>query len=216
MKKNFRIAPRKSYLLLILSLISLALFLFVFLLVWQHSFIFDWDYAVNSSVATLWSPALIWLMTAITNIGSGISFYLLMLVVVGYFVYYQQWKKIFVLVGSLIIGGLLVTLFKDGLARLRPGNALLDVGGYSFPSGHATMRLILFGGLLYCFKDEIKDVIWRWVFMIAMVLLIFLIGFSRVFLAVHWMSDVVAGWFLGLGVLLMVVFVVENYVFKKN
>jgi len=158
---------------------------------------------------------LILLMTLITNVGSGIMFYLIMLVVVGYFIYVRRWKKIFILVSSLIIGGLLVTLFKDGLARLRPSDALLDVGGFSFPSGHATMRLILFGGLLYCFKDEISDAVWRLVFMITMVMLIFLIGFSRIFLAVHWMSDVLAGWFLGLGVLLLMIFLADR-IFKKS
>jgi undecaprenyl-diphosphatase len=187
----------------------------IFLFVWLRSFIFDFDYAMNSSVSSFWSPALIWLMTLITNVGSGIMFYLIMLVVVGYFIYVRRWKKIFILVSSLIIGGLLVTLFKDGLARLRPSDALLDVGGFSFPSGHATMRLILFGGLLYCFKDEISDAVWRLVFMITMVMLIFLIGFSRIFLAVHWMSDVLAGWFLGLGVLLLMIFLADR-IFKKS
>ena len=85
-------------------------------------------------------------------------------------------------------------VFKDMLAQprpfiLEPGLNLIEASGYGFPSGHAQGSLVFFGMLALLIRK-------RWFTVIAMIL-IFLIAFSRVYLGVHFPTDILGGWFLG-------------------
>jgi undecaprenyl-diphosphatase len=74
---------------------------------------------------------------------------------------------------------------------------LIPETGFSFPSGHTTLSIAFFGVLIYLFKDEIKNKTLRYLFITISLLLPFLIAFSRLYLNVHWFTDVVAGLFIG-------------------
>lgn len=95
--------------------------------------------------------------------------------------------------------GILVQLLKQGFARPRPGIVAhaLQVTGWSFPSGHSLMStatLLTLGALLGAGRR--RTAIRRYFLGLAAVLA-FVVGASRVYLGVHWPSDVVAGWLLG-------------------
>lgn len=101
--------------------------------------------------------------------------------------------------GGLSIGAGLSTYFKHTLKRSRPLESLYEITahGYSFPSGHALVAMVFYGFLGYCLVYAARK---RWQKMCIAFLtigLIFLIGYSRVALGVHFASDVVAGWLLG-------------------
>jgi undecaprenyl-diphosphatase len=116
-------------------------------------------------------------------------------------------------------GGLLLeTLIKLIVQRARPENSLITETGFSFPSGHATMSLILFTLLLLTFKNDIKNNALKWVFIVCNITLILLIGLSRIYLNVHWFSDVIGGFALGLFwlTLLILVFKYVNVSLKKR
>jgi undecaprenyl-diphosphatase len=89
-------------------------------------------------------------------------------------------------------------LLKSSIQRTRPDNPLLQaVNGYSFPSGHALMSVIFYGLLIYIAWHEIKI---RWLsrsISILLALLILFISFSRIYLRVHYASDVIAGLSVG-------------------
>lgn len=93
-----------------------------------------------------------------------------------------------------VIGG---TLLNAGLKQIfaAPRPDLLPhldiVKSYSFPSGHASGNMIFFGALAMLVGQG-----WAWIAASAMILAI---GFSRVWLGVHWPTDVLAGWILGMG-----------------
>ncbi|RLG10216.1 hypothetical protein DRN73_08395 [Candidatus Pacearchaeota archaeon] len=98
-----------------------------------------------------------------------------------------------------IIGGFALKAFvKDLIQRPRPISSLIPVSGYSFPSGHALISIIFFTSLIYFFKDNIKNKNLRYTFITINILLFLLIGFSRIYLNVHWFSDVLGGFLLGL------------------
>jgi membrane-associated phospholipid phosphatase len=95
---------------------------------------------------------------------------------------------------SLALMFLLKYLFK----RKRPLSPLLKAArGLSFPSGHAIMAVTFFGLLIYIVQHTVSDSVLRIVLIICLVILILLIGFSRVYLRVHYASDVLAGFFIG-------------------
>jgi len=91
----------------------------------------------------------------------------------------------------------LMLALKGLFGRPRPsGETLTAAYGYSFPSGHAMMSVALYGFLilLLCAKRHKHRKLW----VTALLLLIFLIGISRVYLNVHYATDVLGGWFFGL------------------
>lgn len=87
--------------------------------------------------------------------------------------------------------------FKSIFSRERPLSLKIDylATGFSFPSGHALGSLVFYGMCFYCVGQFFPKQKRKFFFVLAS--LPFLIGMSRIFLGVHWASDVVAGWLLG-------------------
>ncbi len=183
---------------LILNVFSLYLFSKMIEDVIDGELITKLDVWLNAKIVLLWSPLLNKIMVFITNIASPTNLFILSLILLGILVYKKKWYYSLLLLFSMMGGLLFELLTKLIIHRTRPENALIEVSGYSFPSGHATMAIIFFSLLLYSFKDEIKNKSLRYIFIISNILLFLLIGSSRVYLNVHWFSDVLAGFGLGL------------------
>lgn len=99
-------------------------------------------------------------------------------------------------------GGVLVeVLLKNIFQRVRPSNALVSEVSFSFPSGHAMISVIFFGLIVYLFKDEIKNLFWKKFLVWICALVVFVICLSRLYLNVHWFSDVIGG--VGIGLILV-------------
>ena len=105
---------------------------------------------------------------------------------------------VFVGAGVLFGYGLMQAL-KYSFARDRPPveDRLLNIDTFSFPSGHAMMTMVVFGLFaVAAFRSSPWVRAHRWILVIAPVLSI-LVGLTRIQLAVHWTTDVVAGWLFG-------------------
>src|SRR5204862_1243419 len=139
------------------------------------------------------------------------------LILIFYFVVItkQNWFSIRVItiaISSLVLMLLLKQLFQ----RKRPLSPLLKAAkGLSYPSGHAIIAVTFYGLLIYILQHTITSD-WLKVFFTALlVVLILLIGFSRVYLRVHYASDVTAGFIIGslwLIISLFVLKLLETYV----
>ncbi len=165
------------------------------------------DVWLNQQVTFLWSPSLNEVMIFITNVASPLNLSLLAVLLFVVLIIKKKWYFGLLLMVGMTGGVVLELLVKLLMQRERPINALIDVSGYSFPSGHATMATIFFLALIFSFKDDIQNKSLKVIFTVSLVSAFLLVGFSRVYLNVHWFSDVVAGFALGLFWLTLLVLV---------
>jgi undecaprenyl-diphosphatase len=115
-------------------------------------------------------------------------------------------------IGGLLVGEVISLAFKYSFVRSRPFEMAYHVSrsGYSFPSGHALISTIFYGFLAYCLIHTLKRS-WEKAFVVCIsVLLVLFIGFSRVFLGVHWASDVIAGWLMGGALLTLLILIYSS------
>jgi membrane-associated phospholipid phosphatase len=90
-------------------------------------------------------------------------------------------------------------LLKQLFNRPRPLIPLLEpVSGLSFPSGHALMSVSFYGLLIFLAWENVNKRSLKWVIISLLLLLILLIGFSRIYFRVHYFSDVLAGFAAGI------------------
>jgi len=114
------------------------------------------------------------------------------------FIRHQNWFS--VRIGTIAISSLvLMFLLKYLFQRKRPVAPLLKAAkGLSFPSGHAIMSVTFYGLIIYIVWETIPDRLLKNLLIIALIVLILLIGYSRIYLRVHYASDVLAGFIIGL------------------
>lgn len=115
----------------------------------------------------------------------------------------------------LILGVIINNVIKLILARARPDiNPLMIENTYSFPSGHSMMSIILYGYLIYLLYNNFKGKKYRWLLISVLSILILCIGFSRIYLGVHYVSDVIGGFVLGIAYLILYIDISKKIIKK--
>jgi undecaprenyl-diphosphatase len=138
-------------------------------------------------------------MKDITSLGSSAVLTLITVVVLGYMLIERKYQAAAFLLMAMIGGTLLSTLMKMGFDRPRPDLVAHGAQVYSasFPSGHALMSAVAYltlGALLARLQKRQRLKLY---FLGVAVLLTLMVGVSRVYLGVHWPTDVLAGWCIG-------------------
>jgi membrane-associated phospholipid phosphatase len=107
----------------------------------------------------------------------------------------------------------LYQIMKYIFQRPRPDLALrlIEQGGYSFPSGHSMNCLVSYGILIYLLLRYCENRRLAKLLSFGLGLLIILIGFSRVYVGVHYPTDIIGGWSLGIAVLVAMIYVFEKF-----
>ena len=125
--------------------------------------------------------------------------------IVAFIFYCKQWKiESFFMLGNLTFAGILIVTFKNIYQRPRPEILhLVEEKGFSFPSGHSLAVTIMVGTLTVIFSQRIKNHVWRKVVQIGLGIFLVSVLVSRIYLGVHYPSDVIASLCVGLGVLFM-------------
>jgi undecaprenyl-diphosphatase len=133
----------------------------------------------------------------ITWLGSGWVTYPLATLAAIVLAIRRRWMEFWALFVGTVLIAVLVPDIKTWTDRPRPPDPLISVGGSAFPSGHAT-QATLYSWLAVTFALRVVPGITRRSLVIAAgIALTVLVGLTRVYLRVHWMSDVSSGWALG-------------------
>jgi membrane protein YqaA with SNARE-associated domain/membrane-associated phospholipid phosphatase len=158
------------------------------------------DMIVGNWIITCRSGPLTLLMREITVLGSTGWVIGLIIVITAAGFYFRKHRSILAL-NLDVLGALgLSELLKGTFHRSRPPLPwFTSAGGYSFPSGHALISLALYGFLAYLIFRNSQWPRLRYGLVISLILLPILIGISRVYLGVHYPSDVLAGWAVAAG-----------------
>lgn len=156
------------------------------------------DQLVFDSVKSFITPGMTKVMLFITFFGKHIFLIPANLLLIAYFLYKKQKKSalqvLFIALSSLSI----MSLTKRILQRHRPPDALVDgVTNFSFPSGHAFMSIAFYGLIIWYIsqKKEIRP--GEKICIAVLAIFILLIGFSRIYLRLHYTTDVIGGFCLG-------------------
>ena len=107
-------------------------------------------------------------------------------------------NKLFLLTGIVGTAGLNVVL-KHIVQRERPNiNRLIPEKGYSFPSGHSMMSMAFYGMLIFLIFKYVKNTTLKWTLIVILTILLSTIGITRIYLGVHYPSDVIGGFVVSL------------------
>lgn len=107
-------------------------------------------------------------------------------------------------------------VLKFFVKRDRPDHLrLINENFYAFPSGHAMISIALYGFLIYLVYEKIKNKLLKILLISILIILIIGIGLSRIYLGVHYPSDVLAGFFLAIPIIILTICQVNDH-FRGN
>src|SRR5437870_8431537 len=145
------------------------------------------------------TPVFVSVLGAFTEFGSAEWIGVILFALVLFFAWKRWWPSLVTLVVAVPGGMLLNEWLKLIVHRHRPfvDGPFVDWSGYSFASGHTIGATLLYGQLLLFIIPALKSRRWRGVTIFAAVTLVLLVGFGRVALGAHYLTDVLAGMFFG-------------------
>lgn len=149
----------------------------------------------------------------VTDVVSFLRFMAIVLCVTTLIYFVRNIKYSFFFISVLFVGAIVVYFLKIFFDVNRPTMAVVSVFGQSFPSYHATVATLFFSMLIYIFDDHLKSTK-RKIFNFLCILGIFLVAGSRIYLGVHWVSDIIGGVVLGILILYFSIKIFQFYINK--
>jgi len=194
-----------------LSIISLIFFIVITLIIFTNGFLVGFDLLLNSLIPRIQLSSIL-IISKIISIIFDTWVLMGITLLCSVYLWFKDSKKdsIFFIITMAIGAGAIFTL-KDILLRARPLNILINETNSSFPSGHATIAVIFFGILSYLIWTRRKSLAEKIIALVISSLLILFIGFSRIYLNAHWLTDVLAGFCLGLFILSICIIVRKRF-----
>ena len=186
---------------------SFALLLFVilgYIVKFYPNMLIDFDQPIQTAIRGDLPASLTFLFRTITHL-IDIPVIITWVLIVAFIFYRKQWKlESYLMLGNLTLAGILIVTFKNIYQRPRPEIVqLVEEKGFSFPSGHSLAVTLMVGSLIVILSQRIKNTTWRKVVQIGLGIYLVSVLVSRIYLGVHYPSDVIASLCMGLGVLFM-------------
>ena len=187
---------------MIIILVVFIIALIVFIIVTRHIFVLkdeNFDFRVFEFLKSYVSEQNNRIMLFITFLGKHDFLIPANVALILFFLFIKKHRWYSVKIPAIALSSLaLMLILKNLFGRNRPDIPLLEEAkGLSFPSGHALMSVTFYGLLIFIIWNTVKTSWLKWTLTLSLVLLILLIGFSRIYLRVHYPSDVIAGFAVG-------------------
>lgn len=197
---------------LILS-ICLVLFITILLSVILKNQLYIDKYGYNI-ISKLISNNMTNIIKIITNIGGTIT--IIIITIISLLIFRKKKINICItlnLLGIVIINNLLL---KNIIGRDRPnGINIITETGKSFPSGHSAVSIVVYGYLIYLIYNFIKNKYLKYTLITILSLIILIVGITRIYLGVHYTSDVLGGYLIGISYLLIFTYFTDKYIKEK-
>jgi membrane-associated phospholipid phosphatase len=175
------------------------------------------DRRIINLVATLRTPGLDRIMLFVTFLGNGQTIIVVAAGAILIALLARRYERAVLILLSLVGSSLFFSVIKLLVGRPRPPleDARIVQGGFSFPSGHAAVSATFYGTIAYILIRQVSSEVFKIIVGLIAALLVLAIGLSRVYLGVHYPSDVVAGWIAG-GFWLVLVAIAEHVWFPQH
>lgn len=201
----------KKILLSKIKWILLALFIILFLIIVRllfHDNLHVIDNTIYNVISKLKSDKVTIFFKIITNFSSALTLILITLLTLALFKNKKYGKFMIINLVCIVI---LNQILKFSFARTRPLDIMLiKETGYSFPSGHSMASMGFYGFIIYLIFKNCKNKIHKIIYISLLILLILLIGISRVYLGVHYASDVIAGFSITISYLIIYTTIISS------
>lgn len=187
------------------------LFFVIFLAIAEDVFeqeIFEFDSVVYNFLVNNRNEVLNNFFKIITQFGSA----LVLIIITILCVIFIRDKKYKILVpANLVTIAIINIVLKNFFLRPRPNELrLIEETGYSFPSGHAMASTAFYGLIIYIVHEKVENKILRNTICIMLGLLILLISISRIYVGVHYTSDVIAGTCFSIAYLILITRLIKS------
>ncbi|MFV0604053.1 phosphatase PAP2 family protein [Phascolarctobacterium faecium] len=197
-----RMALRRPYLYLLVTLVISIVLMEVLVEIAEHTFIKpalqQLELQFIAYVQQFVTPPLTAEVMLVTASGSSTFYLLASALVCCWYLYSRQKDRLYLYLVCLCGGGILNQVLKRIFERVRPDIfPVIAESGYSFPSGHAMGAICFYGILAYFAGLGLRSKPLRWGLLAAAGIYILLIGLSRVYLGVHYPTDILAGYAAG-------------------
>lgn len=150
----------------------------------------------------------------ITNFGGAIFLITLTVILV---ILIKNKKIGLSIFSNLVIITVLNQLLKRILQRPRPTEfRIIEETGYSFPSGHSMVSMAFYGYLIYLIYKYVENKHVKWISIVLLSILICSIGVSRIYLGVHYTSDVLGGFLVSISYLILFISTVNKFFIEKD
>mgnify|MGYP001618899381 CR=1 FL=1 len=186
--------------LILASIISLIIFIVILIEVLYNGSLVDLDLSINSLNITK-NIFLIELSKIIGFIFDTVSVIIISLIL-SIFLWYKNSKKEGIFLSfTILLNSVIVFVIKETVQRARPLNSLVSENSFAFPSGHTATAVVFFGVLVYLILRKSNSKIFKSASIGVSIFMIILICFTRLYLNLHWFSDILGGLFIGVFIL---------------
>ena len=203
----------KKYLKWIICLLFFIIFILLSILVITKKDIYLDSYVYNF-ISKIISPNLTNIIKWMTYIGSAIA---VISITIFTLLYFKNKRYGLFMSIDLICITIIQLILKNIFTRGRPVDInLIEETGYSFPSGHSLTSMAFYGFIIYLICNSKLNVKSKRVFTTLFALLIFITGFSRIYLGVHYFTDVIGGFTFSISYLIVYTSIISNMLHKKD
>lgn len=202
---------KNKKIIILLSFLLLLIIINVLLINSKEILLID-KIGYNLFVKNLRSNSMTKFMKYITKLSN----YKMVIILTSFFMIYLYifFKKVnisIVLMTNNLLNVIINTIIKFIVRRPRPSYKLINITGYSFPSGHAMVTFAFYGLLAYFVYKYVNNKIIKYLLLTILIILTILIGISRVYLGVHYLSDVISGYLISTIYLTVFIKYIEKY-----